>query len=393
MDFITRVVRTFKSSESPEIFFYWAAISAISAVIKKNVFLDRGGIYKLYPNVYCFLVAPSGMKKGIPVNLAKTLVNGVNNTRVISGRNSIQQVLDDLGKATTLESGIFLKEAHGYLVASELAAFLIKDSDAMTILTDIHDTQYHEKDYKYSLKSGKSTLISPCLSLLGATNEEHFEAAVPARDQNGGFIARTFIIYSREKGKLNSLTRKADKIDITELQKQLIAISKIKGEFQWTEEAIEYYDAWYYRFYELQHEDKTGTINRLGDQILKLAMCISLAHSNSLMLTKEYIQEAITRGLAASNGAKQITMGGTATHAEQTKLLIRELIIAPDHTVLRKNFLMKHWGTVDNFDLDRIVETLDQAGAIHIQRNGTSAKYTLKEEAFEAYMNYKKSIN
>ena len=101
-DFVSELVRTYQESESPELFFYWAAISAISAIVKKNVWLNRGGHYKLYPNTYVFIVAESGAKKGIPIMVARKLVESVNNTRMISGRNSIQEILDELGKAYSI---------------------------------------------------------------------------------------------------------------------------------------------------------------------------------------------------------------------------------------------------------------------------------------------------
>ena len=76
----------------------------------------------------------------------------------------------------------------------------------MRILTDIFDTHYYEKEYKYSLKSGKSSSIKALyISLFGATNEDHFSAIVSGPDIQGGFIARTFIVLSSDKGKPKSL--------------------------------------------------------------------------------------------------------------------------------------------------------------------------------------------
>lgn len=394
MGFLSNLVRLYSESEAPEIFFYWAGISAISAVVKKNVFLDRAGMYKLYPNIYCFLVAASGMKKGVPISVARNLVSSVNSTRVISGRNSIQQILTELGKAYSLEGGGVVKDAHGYLLSSELAAFFVKDPDALTILTDIHDTHYYEKEWKYSLKSGNATLCAPCISLLGATNEEHFGNAVGNSDISGGFIARTFIVHSTEKGKLNPLTRSREKIDTSGLIEQLQCIAKAQGEFQWTEEAMKLYEDWYFKFHELNHNDPTGTVNRIGDQILKVAMCIALSKQEFPELRSGTIKEAITRCLATLTGLRQVTMGGAHNLAAPTKLVIKELIIQPDHSISRKKMLMKYWGQFDAFDLDKIVETLQSAGAIDTfrdNREGTS--YRLKEEALKAYLDYKKGIN
>src|SRR5580765_1803347 len=82
--------------ESPASFWYWGAISAISAVVKDQVWLDRQ-IYNLYPNIYVMLHAESGLKKGPPISMARQLVKSVNNTRIISGRSSIQGILKQLG--------------------------------------------------------------------------------------------------------------------------------------------------------------------------------------------------------------------------------------------------------------------------------------------------------
>lgn len=395
-DFVSAVVRGFRRSESPEVFFYWSAIAAIAAVTKKNVFLDRGGFYRLYPNLYTFIVASSGMKKSTPINLCKSLVSYVNNTRVISGRNSIQQVLDDLGRAYSTPEGGIIKNADGLLISSELAAFLIKDPDALTILTDIYDTQNHEKEWKYSLKSGKSTLTCPCINLLGATNEEHFGDAVPNSNIGGGFIARTFIIYSHEKGVLNSLTRKQEEIDIKSLEQQLKEISKIKGEFTWSDEAADYYDEWYYKYHSIAQHDATGTINRIGDQILKVAMCLNLSsrRNNNLILETRDIKEAITRSLSTLTGLRQLLMGrGKSNLAAQTKLVLKELIISPDHNITRKALLSKYWGQFDSFELDRIVDTLTQCGAIESHKNGHDMLYQMKKETLENYLEFKKSIN
>ena len=92
MNWLHDLVAQHDSLESPLSFWYWAAISAISAVVKDNVYIDRQ-IYKLYLNIYVMLHADSGLKKGPPISMAKQLVDKVGNTSVISGRSSIQGCL------------------------------------------------------------------------------------------------------------------------------------------------------------------------------------------------------------------------------------------------------------------------------------------------------------
>src|SRR6476469_10441112 len=112
MTWLDEVMRATDEVESPKSFIKWAALSAIAAVVKNNVYLDKH-YYKLYPNIYVMLIAKSGMRKGFPVAMAKELVKSIDNTRVIAGRNSIQGVLKTLSTSYTRENGKALTDACG----------------------------------------------------------------------------------------------------------------------------------------------------------------------------------------------------------------------------------------------------------------------------------------
>ena len=396
MSWIQDVVSSHSESESPEKFFYWAALTAISAVTRKNVYLDKF-TYKLYPNIYTFLIAGSGMKKGLPVTLARKLVDKVNCTRVIMGRNSVQRVIQDLGKAYTLENGGVIKNAEGFLVSGELAAFLVKDADALTILTDIYDTHAYEDFWKNSLK-GNGTgqvdkLLSPCLTLLGATNEEHFADAVPGNAIGGGFIARTFIVLANVGGQLNSLMYPPKQVvDINCLALGLREISNMKGEITIDIEGKKLYDNWYYGFMGKKFHDPTGTLRRLGDQVLKVACLLSLSNFR-LQITPDHIFEAITVCEECVNGMQQVTMGsGQQNLAASTKVIVRELILNPAHQVNKSILLHKYWGQFDDFDITRIAETLQAAGAIEIIPKGKDTIYKMRQSALDMYLDFKRGI-
>ena len=86
------ILEQHKEYESPLEFWRWAGLAAISAIIKDNVWLERAGLYNLYANIYVMFHATSGLRKGVPVNYAKRLVRAINNTKIISGRSSIQGI-------------------------------------------------------------------------------------------------------------------------------------------------------------------------------------------------------------------------------------------------------------------------------------------------------------
>lgn len=391
-NWIDSVLSATRENEAPPRFFYWSALAAISAAVRKNVWLERY-YYKLYPNIFVFLVATSGLKKGIPVNLVKKLVASADCTRTVSGRNSVQAIITDLSKAYTKENGQVISAAHGFLVSGELASFLIHDPDALTILTDLYNTHEYEKEWRNSLKStGVEKLKAPCITLLGATNEIHFADAVPSNAIGGGFIARTFIVFEDQRGVINPLTERPEHIvDVASLASYLREVSQVKGEFRWSDEAKKAYEAWYYKYAAKKHSDPTGTMERMPDQVIKVAMLLSLAEDLELVLLAHHIHRSLEDCLECVAGVRRVTMGaGKSPLAAQTKLVLQELIDRPDHKVERSKILSKYWGELDAFDLDRIIETLAASGAITVSPNRKT--YILTQSTLEQYTKYKAEL-
>lgn len=384
MTWLDRLMDITDKAESPRIYFYWAGLAALSACISNKLYLDKH-YYKLYPNIYVMLIGKSGLRKGVPVSLAKTLVEHANSTRVIAGRNSVQAIIQELSRARTFEDRTEpLKDAIGFLVSGEFASFMVQDPQALTILTDLYDGHYNA-EWKNTLKtSGTETLKNVCLTLLGAANPTHFRDAVPANAVGGGFVARTLLVYATEKNNANSLSRETKKYDIEQLIKDLHHKARISGEFKWTEPAQDLYDDWYYKFN--PDNDPTGTADRLHDHILKVAMLISLSRSDSLLLEKIDIEEAIDACTLTVSSANKVTHGrGENKLAHIAVTIIEECLKRPENTVERKVLLRNHWGSMDAIDLDKTISTLEQGQLIETKWNGGNTTYTLTPRAIEYY--------
>jgi hypothetical protein len=341
---------------------------AISAVVNNKLFLDKY-LYKLYPNIYVILVGKSGIRKGPPVAAAKALVKEVNNTRVISGRTSIQKCIAELATAFTRPNGgPPIVDAIGALFASEFASFIISDPQALTILTDLYDGHYNPEWENLTNIRGKELLKNPNITLFGASNEVHFKDAVPDNALGGGFVARTFIIYADKKSGVNALTERPEEIlDIHKAAEYLKEIAKLRGQFIWTAEGKETYDAWYSQFSNEEYQDTTGTIERLHDHILKTSMLISLSRSTDLRLTREDINEAIFACQDFVPGARRVSMtsGGQSAAAPGTAAFIQELLRRPpEYSWTRTGMAQKHWQYFDVFELDKISESLISAKVI-----------------------------
>ena len=113
-----------KELEPPERYFWWAGLAAISAIVRRNVWINKF-TYDLYPNTYTILVsAKSGLRKGLPLSYAEKIVELVGGTRVISGTNSIEGVIRYLSQQETRETGEVFSDAQALLCAPELSSFL-----------------------------------------------------------------------------------------------------------------------------------------------------------------------------------------------------------------------------------------------------------------------------
>ena len=351
-------------AETPRSFIQWSGICSISAVVSPNVYLNKGGKYLLHPNIYCLLVAKSGLGKSLPISISKKLVNIVGNTRVISGRSTIQKIIKDLSMTESDEkTGLpKFKDARGFIVSGEFAVSMQHDLDLFTILTDLYDTHANSDMWVNSTKGGGSEFLKkPCITLFSGSSPEHFEEFVPKVNVMGGFIGRTLLIYEDKRWRLNPLVNEnKPEIDYEMLALHLKSLKDLKGGFKWCQDAKNHYVDWFMDFRPQEHDDKTGTTERFPDHILKVAMCLALSRGTELTLRKVDIEEALKICLKLRHSIKTLTSSGKSASANQTKVALQLILKAPDCEISREALLQKGFGDFSSIELDAIVETLIQ---------------------------------
>lgn len=378
-------------SETPKSFIRWAGLSAIAAVAKNNVFLDKH-YYKLYPNIYVMLIAKSGMRKSFAVFVAKELVKAVGNTRVISGRNSIQAIIKELSSAITSDNGGPPNTDASALIASgEFANLLVEDPQALTILTDLYDGHYNPSWTNTLKGSGVEKLKNISLTLLGASNQTHFKDRVSGIDITGGFIARTLIVLETKKNRINPLTEEPKiSFNIAPLVERLKEISTLKGSFIWDPFGKKVFEDWYAQFSALENSDETGTMERMHDHVLKIAMLYSLSEKNELILMANNVNRAIKTCQEFTANVKNVTAGsGIGTNSAQMAKFVQTLIQADGYKVERAKMLQKNWGHFDVYTMNVIVETLMTSRVIEAEQSGNKTYYVLTDESVANYFKAK----
>jgi len=368
--------------ESPRRFFYWAGLATLSAICKNKVWLDREP--KLYPNIYVLLVAASGLRKGHPVSIAKRLVKEVGNTRIISGRNSIQSIIKELSTTWASPGKPPVTDACGLIVSGEMSTVLIREPEALTILTDLYDGHYNP-EWSYTLKgSGREDLKGLGVTMLGAINQTHLSDMLEKKDIAGGFVGRTLIVEEFARHCKNPMPHAI--LDVPKISEPLKEIAKLEGCFLLTDDARKVYNEWYERFEPEKRPDITGTANRMHDHILKVAMLLALSRAPKLIVEREDIVEALDVCHNFERSAASVTKGkGSSEFAPKLRVFVDDLIAARGRYITRSAILTKRWGDFDAIDLERMVLTIEYSGGLKKKTKGNDILYAATPALLEQY--------
>jgi len=416
------IVNEHSEFESPLTFWRWSALASISAVVKDQIWLPRY-LYNLYPNIYVMLHAESGLKKGPPVAMASQLVSAINNTKIISGRSSIQGILKEMGTAHTIPGGKISTTSTAFICSSELSSSIVDDPVAAKILTDLYDRHYRVGEWASLLKMESFKLSKPTITMLTASNEAMSESFFDKSAIQGGYFARTFIIYENTENRSNALLIPPKWIpDYKKSSEYLRELIKLKGPFApmgsrdktdiYTEIYTDsnetgyltksglIYQLWYEEFKKVIKEqeikDSTGTLNRFGDSVLKVAMLLSLAEKPDLIISEIAMIEAIDICEKLIGNVRRATMGKSGLSDSSTikNHIIHELLGRDNHKISRTILLKKmwmHYASADEFD--EIMLSFDQAGMIKIQSVGNQIIYHMEDNQVNELMRYLQGKN
>lgn len=390
MSFVKQFLLHTSPYESAESFWRWAAFTTIAAVVRDNCWRQLGD-HRLYPNMYTLLIAPSAVhRKGPPVKLCEDLLKQIKNTKVISGRSSIQGILDELARGETdRQTGKLLVGGSAIWLAPELSAGIVNDPEAIKILTDIYEFR---EEYTSRLRgSGIFRIKNICFSMLAASNEELLRDIYDVKALYGGLLGRTFLVRPNEFRPSNSLFNVRDTVaSFKELVEKLKAISFVNGEFSLSADAESEYDSWYKPFREAyRHKsDKSGVAGRIHTSVLKVAMILCLDQTLGLKIQKEHIVEAIHHCIELMPNYSVLVMNtGKSTISEVAADLINEIWTAPEHRLSQKEFLGRHFHQYDLELFEKCVATLSTAELIKQHINENDILFVITDKCKEKFPN------
>lgn len=416
MNWLDDLIKEHSEFESPMSFWWWGAIASISAVVKDNIWMDRY-LYKLYPNIYVMLHADSGLKKGPPIAMAKRLALETGGVKVITGRSSMQGILKEMGsfQLKPEDKGVIPNKSNVFINSSELSSSIVEDPVATKILTDLYDRHYNADEWKSLLKMEQFVLKDPTVTMFSATNEAMSEDFFTKSAVKGGFFARTFMIYESKRNRKNSLGYRPEHLpDYKKYVAYLKQLAALRGPFKpWDsdEPKDEYqhakkiqradgsyrtvyfspagilYENWYDQFTDLvdsqETKDETGTLNRFGDSVVKVAMLLALAEAPKLEISELAMTRAISTCEKLLGNVRKVTHGkqGLSSSALLKTMIITELYQREPHQISREMLMKKMWTHyTDATEFDNIMQSFDAAGMIVTRSIGNNIIYEMPEK-------------
>lgn len=343
----------------------------LGACVGRNVWFDAGGSF-LYPNLWCLLVGPPARaRKTTAILLASNLLRKTDLMPITPVKISASRLFQRLSETP-----------HMFVAADELANFLGKKNYQEEIATSLTTVMDARDNFEYDTNAhGQCKSENMVLSaLLGSTPEwllEKVDSAVLA----GGVGSRLIYCYRTDRRRFGRPYEAAyHRKEIQVLEEQLLSELKIKsktlkGQFQLSEDASDWYDEWYEYTCdrqtlspELQH-----FIERKSDHLLRLAFILTISengHDNlidgDILLTSLAILDTLEKDVVTLFATMTGTQIGKTIDrilqqlkGNRGKMSVKELMKLNEHRVSRR-------------DLHEALSTMVESGDVTIDNKEVS---------------------
>lgn len=297
MSFIRNYMLFSSGSEVAENYHFWAGIYALSAIVNRRVWISLGQ-YNLYPNLYIILLGPPGSGKDLAMDTSRLVVEDVGGVK-FSGdaqtKESLVRYLRDDCPVQIVVNGEYQTITPIAMYATELSHLLGANSGHMIdFLTTIYT-----KDKRYVTKTknkGDDVIERPFLGLLAGTTQDWITTYLKSDIIGGGFTRRVIFVNEQARASIRDKSKRRPFLTVTpeqaEARKKVLeygeVLKSVVGEFSWSPEAKAEYERWYINRDIPEDPDTLGYYLTKPNQVLKVAMVVSLSESTDLVLRKEH---------------------------------------------------------------------------------------------------------
>lgn len=302
-DWIAAYVKYASVTEAPRRMHFWCAVSAVAGALRRRVWLDLKR-YSIYPNFYVVLVAPPGViAKSTTIDVAMRIL------RKVPGINFGPDVITWPALVTAFAAASesfqyledFIPMSAITLEASELGSLLNpQDREMVSLYITLWDGR--KRFDKVTKTSGSDTVEAPWINLVAATTPHWIADNMPVATIGGGLTSRIIFVFGDRKERfvawVDEFVDENDPATEAALLHDLEHIAAtLCGPFIVDEparawERKRYETFWKINVAEMNTETLEGYAARKQTHILKTAMVLSAARSDSRLIQIEDLQLA-----------------------------------------------------------------------------------------------------
>jgi hypothetical protein len=303
--------------------------------------------------MYLILVAPPGI-----VSKSTTLSIGANLLRQIEGIKfgpdavtwqALTQALAGANEAVLMPDGSYHPMSCISIASSELGTFFNpNDREMVDVLVSLWDGQLGVWE-KQTKTQGSDRIENPWINIAACTTPGWIAGSFPEYLIGGGFTSRCIFVFAKQKRRLVAYPSAILPPEFKRLQQDLVhdleIIANLRGPVTLSASALRFGEQWYENHYtnRPKHLDNNrfgGYLARKQTHIHKLAMVLSAAKGDSLVITEEELAAAadIVTGLEdnMTEVFDFIGVEGQAKHSTEVLALVRT------HKFIKTQDLFRH---------------------------------------------------
>lgn len=285
-----------EETESPRLFHRWSLISAIGAMLNRQVYIEMGH-EKIYPNQYVCLLGNSGSRKSTAIKIARDTIKHAGFEEFDSDKSTTEKFMEDLAHQGVSEDlfnlhGCEQTVSNAWIVAPELEDFIgRRNNDLVARLTNLWDNL---DTYRYRTRGQGSIIITqPTISMVGAATPVTFQTTFEESIIGSGMLSRMILVYGGGPRKSVPTVPPFSPAMHSQIVHRLEEIKKLKGEMIFTSEALAMFSDIYNHWKALEDSRLDSYCGRRHTHLMKLCM-IYAASRLSLHITEDDVIRANT---------------------------------------------------------------------------------------------------
>lgn len=282
-NFLDLFMHTTGESEVPKDFLFWAGMSLLAASVADRVWMEPDAGRKVTPNLYVFLLGPSGTGKEYAVHAAGKYAAKEPIVNVYGGMATSQFLLKYLARRHKADNQVWaFVNTKLYFITEELGMCTRPGEQAHDLVTTMTGL-YKGAPYPFrkGTVSGDDLMIpNPCLNWLAGSTDDWLVKTIGRDAVMGGFTARLVTVRGRRNYAVRypQMLFPEDLLEVREhLEARVRGYTEAEGSLTLSDDARIVHDNWYLERPAPVDEQNEPGFNKADEMVLRFATLLTLA--------------------------------------------------------------------------------------------------------------------